>query len=108
MLLHIVTECDMIFAIFLDFWKRQKNILNAILNATVKTCFAISDQKGIRSKNRMLTFLFWVPKTPKKRLKIFLHLYKFMDYNETWFFMKKPRKKYRVFYSVNLGQKRQF
>ena len=33
----------------------------------------------------MLTFLFWVPKITKNDQNYFLHLYKFMDYNEVWF-----------------------
>ena len=33
----------------------------------------------------MLPFLFWVQKMPKNGCKYFLHLDKFMDYNEVWF-----------------------
>ena len=46
----------------------------------------------------MITFLFWVPKMPKNGQKYFLHLYKFMDYNDAWFsratFHKKAKKKF--------------
>ena len=53
------------------------------------------------------------PKMPKNGWKYFLHLYKFMDYNEVWFsrstFHKKSQEQiYRVFYLVDVGQKRQF
>ena len=46
----------------------------------------------------MLTYLFWDSKMPKKNnKKYFLHLYKFMDYNEVWFsratFHEKAKKK---------------
>ena len=48
----------------------------------------------------MLTFLFWVPKMPKNNQEYFIHLYKFMDYNEVWFsratFHEKAKKKFTV------------
>jgi hypothetical protein len=54
--------------------------------------------KGFKSKNEMLTFLFWVSKMPKSDQKYFLHIYKFMDYNEVWFsretFHEKSKKKF--------------
>ena len=41
----------MIFAIFLDFSKLLKNILNSILIATLKTCFAISDERPRKARH---------------------------------------------------------
>ena len=46
----------------------------------------------------------------QKTLKIFLHLYQFVDYNEVLFsrstFHEKSKKNYRVFDFVHIGQKR--
>ena len=61
----------------------------------------------------MLTFLFCIPKMAQNGRKYFLNLYKFIDYNEVWFsrstFHEKAKKKiYRVFYLVDVGQRRQF
>ena len=46
----------------------------------------------------MLTFLFWVPNMWENDQKYFLHIYKFMNYNEVWFlratFHEKAMKKF--------------
>ena len=78
-----------------------------------KLAFYFLFMKGLKSKNKMLTFLFWVPKMPKNGWKYFLNLYKFMDYNEVWFsrltFHEKAKKNtYRVFYLADVGQNSDF
>ena len=59
-------------------------------NVSISVCVL----EGLKIKNKILTFLFWVPKVLENGY--FFNLYKFMDYNEVWFqdqlFMKMPRK----------------